>query len=107
MENKQIEALEKLIVIKDQTIVELERQIQLLKNQSIISIPQVQTSPYAPPFIPGQPQQIHTWPYELQVTCGNGTSGSISVDNTNTTNMTRWPNSCVSAWSFPATAKEA
>lgn len=39
MDNKTIEALEKLVEIKNETIKELEKQIQLLKNQPSISAP--------------------------------------------------------------------
>jgi hypothetical protein len=72
MKNKQTEALEKLIATKDETIKELERQVQLLKNQP----PVVITQPYVPPTIPQSP--TYPWyqptyqPYI--VTCGTTTS---------------------------------
>ena len=62
MKNKQIEALEKLIVLKNETIKELERQVQLLKNQPPIVIPQTQPDqplPIGMPSVPVSPQ----WPY--------------------------------------------
>jgi hypothetical protein len=58
MENKTIEALEKLIQIKDETIKELEKQIQLLKSQPILPIQP--TQPIQQPYYPGQ-QQTFPW----------------------------------------------
>ena len=48
MKNKQIEALEKLIALKDETIKELERQVQLLKNQPPVVVPQFPEIPHTP-----------------------------------------------------------
>ena len=59
MKNKQIEALEKLIAVKDETIKELEKQIQLLKNQPPVmvpqfpEIPQTPINPWSQPITPG------------------------------------------------------
>lgn len=52
---KQIEALKKLVSLKDETIKELERQIQLLKNQSTVTLSAPVLEPYSPthPFIGG------------------------------------------------------
>lgn len=60
MKNKKIEALEKLIALKDETIKELERQVQLLKSQPPIYIntPTVPVQPYTP-YLPVNPQ----WPW--------------------------------------------
>lgn len=61
MKNKQIEALEKLIAVKDETIKELEKQIQLLKNQPPVmvpqfpEIPQTPINPWSQPITPQQP----------------------------------------------------
>lgn len=63
MTNKRIEALQKLIAVKDETIKELERQIQLLKNQSPIVIPQAQ--PYIPSHPIPYPNQP-AWPGQQQ-----------------------------------------
>ena len=78
MENKTIEALEKLVSLKDETIKELERQIQLLKNPPDVNlnVPYVSTQPYQPSqplvgTVPHNPLQ----PY--------GTSGAIISDGTN------------------------
>lgn len=50
MENKTIEALEKLLKIKDETIKELEKQISLFKNQPSISAPYYSSQPISVPF---------------------------------------------------------
>lgn len=53
MENKTIEALEKLLSIKDETIKELEKQIQLLKNHTPLTIgTQPINVPYTRPCCP-------------------------------------------------------
>jgi len=55
MENKTIEALEKLIAIKDETIKELEKQIQLLKSQPTITLNPPIGVPYNPYPLYGNP----------------------------------------------------
>ncbi len=80
MENKTIEALEKLLQIKEETIKELEKQIQLLKNQPPVVIPQTQplqpvTNPWYPPN-PWSPGGGQPWYGSYIVTSG---SGSTSV----------------------------
>ncbi len=76
MENKTIEALEKLVSLKDETIKELERQIQLLKTQPGINVPYMTTQPYQP----SQPL-VGTVPHNpLQPYC---TWGAIISDGTN------------------------
>lgn len=79
MENKTIEALEKLIALKDETIKELERQVQLLKSQPPVSIPSQPFTPSVPyPYIPQQPaypwQPISPgWPYGTWITISDTT----------------------------------
>lgn len=63
MENKTIEVLEKLISLKDETIKELERQIQLLKNQPPISFPQAPAQPYTPATNPYTQPVNPQWPW--------------------------------------------
>ena len=87
MENKHIESLEKLIAIKDETIKELERQVQILKASLIQPAPVVpnfqwptvtpNTQPYINPLSP---------PYTITSVGGAGTvtssSDSCSIINT-------------------------
>ncbi len=80
MENKTIEALEKLVTLKDETIKELERQIQLLKNQPPVVVPQFPLQPYQPaqpislPYI-----QTPNPLYPPYIVTSDGTSRSITI----------------------------
>jgi hypothetical protein len=83
MKNKTIEALEKLIVLKDETIKELERQVLLLKSQPPVIVPQLPEQPYQPvnPWAPVNPQ----WPWSQPWYGGpyiitSGTSATIPND---------------------------
>jgi hypothetical protein len=87
MANKRIEALEKLLAIKEETIKELERQVQLLKNQPPVVVPQIQ--PYQPlnpitvpnqPATPWQPNQ----PWWGTVIVSNGDSSNTFTVDPNT-----------------------
>lgn len=84
MANKRIEALEKLVALKEETIKELERQVQLLKNQPPVVIPQLQ--PYQPlnpitvpiqPAWPGQPNQ----PWWGTVIVSDSMNRTLAVDS--------------------------
>lgn len=77
MANKRIEALEKLLAIKDETIKELERQVQLLKNQPPIVVPQIQ--PYTPanPIYPWSPNPQSPWGTWITI---SDSSNSVTVD---------------------------
>jgi hypothetical protein len=78
--NKTIEALEKLIQIKDETIKELEKQIQLLKKQSANPI----TQPFHP-VLPVNPLQPITMPLnpnpwqQPYIVFSEGTSANITI----------------------------
>ena len=89
MENKTIEALEKLVALKDETIKELERQIQLLKNQPGINVPYMPTQPYQPNTGPLYPQTPWQSPYI--VTCGDSTTiTSFNTPDSVNSNCTQW-----------------
>ena len=80
MKNKTIEALEKLIALKDETIKELERQVQLIKNQPPVVVPQLPTEPFVPtnPWPqPVNPQWPWSQPYYGQPSVI--TSGSTAI----------------------------
>jgi hypothetical protein len=85
MDNKTIEALEKLVQIKDETIKELEKQIQLLKNQSPVIVPnlnpQLQTAPWHPnPIIgPGITPPLYP-PYIITSVSGDSSSITLTGD---------------------------
>ena len=80
MENKTIEALEKLVAIKDETIKELEKQIQLLRNQPLgITLPYGGTLPYTETKSPLSP------PYTI--TCESHT-GTLTTTGDNGTMYT-------------------
>lgn len=56
MENEIIESMKKLLQLKEETIKELERQIQLLKNQPNINQLLFPLQPIAPaPYVPVNP----------------------------------------------------
>jgi len=87
MENKTIEALEKLVALKDETIKELERQIQLLKNQPYIPSPIQQ--PYVNPLIG---TQTYITPFSNPITSpfyttSGGASGATSTAILTTPNI--------------------
>lgn len=84
MENKQIEALEKLVAVKDETIKELERQILLLKTQPQIAIPQFPQTPLNPWTLPHTPQQ-YPWsqPYAGQQLMGTTLDPNATYTLTN------------------------
>jgi hypothetical protein len=80
MENKTIEALEKLVALKDETIKELERQVQLLKNQPTLNVPFMPTQPYSP----ANPIQTITNPFTqfpYGTVISNITNGSNYTSN--------------------------
>jgi hypothetical protein len=98
MANKQIEALEKLIALKDETIKELERQVQLLKNQPPVvvpqfpEIPQVPINPWSQPINPWSQPINPQWPWS-QPSYGpyivtSGTTVTITNDPTATYTLT-------------------
>lgn len=128
MKNKQIEALEKLMALKDETIKELERQLQLLKNQPPVVVPQIQ--PYQPappinaPYLPISPQQPWYQPSNPLVppyiiTCGDSEAitndPNITVTLTNSDNISNVVKlndanlipSCVSVFSSQDLSKQA
>jgi len=112
MENKTIEALEKLIQIKDDTIKELEKQISLLKNQPTINVPNfnVPFTPTSQPTQPYNPQPFvspNTTPYSPLnppwfISGGNLPEGSIQMGPNNSGNITitNTPNDPNATWTF-------
>jgi hypothetical protein len=81
MENKTIEALEKLIALKEETIKELERQVQLFKNQPPIVVPQQPIQPIQQPLSPWpftQPYQPTQFPWGTVIITSTSDGGSIS-----------------------------
>jgi len=100
MENKTIEALEKLIQIKDETIKELEKQIQLLKNQPIqqpITVPyypQPFTAPWYPNPIIGPTTNPFTNPLSPPyIITSTGTTGPDTPNLSITSNQVLPPGS--------------
>lgn len=85
---KQIEALKKLISVKDETIKELERQIQVLKNQPPIYINNqpVTISTYPTnPINPWQQPNYPSLPYETWITCENKIPTDVILNNFSST----------------------
>lgn len=89
MENKTIESLEKLVKIKDETIKELEKQIELLKNKAQPSLPYYPLQPIQTPIVnpinpySPQPNPFGLPPYIITSIYGMDT---VSITPTNNTN---------------------